>query len=135
MLRKTLSILPLVCLALAGCDDRIHVNRSDKIFTKGLVVDKMYIAPQSFGVVQFQSSDYPNLYATSQTKEMYLIVLEVSEYSNHCNCTERFRTVYSTTPSLFAEVEAGTELDTEGNPNIKLMKVSLCDNQTKLPTK
>ncbi len=109
-------IFVLLIFFLYGCDEVITIRSGEQSVKSGIVIEKIYVSPKSFGVEKIQETG-KNTFVISQTKEMYLILLENKQNSKTGVIKER--SIYSVPKPVFLEIQAGDQLDIESNREIK----------------
>ena len=116
---RTLMMFMIGAGLMAGCDGFVY-NQS--VITKGKVVDKNYVLPQTIRLYTPGNQNAKNQVSVcTETLEFYLVTIESGKTDTVINQSNR--SIYIVTPAVFAELEIGKEIDVTGNPNIKLADI------------
>lgn len=113
-------LMSMVCVGvLAGCDGYVY---NQPVITKGKVVDKNYVLPQTVSLYTPSKQGNKNpVSVCTETEEFYLITIESGKTDTVINQSNR--SIYIVTPAIFAELEVGKDIDVTGNPGIKLATI------------
>lgn len=97
---------------VAGCGDEYNIPNPP--LTKGLVINKEFIASKSFPIVNVLYTDNHMIMVYESTPEMYLISIQVQDSNKKVYKTYN-RSYYKVSPALFEELQIGQEVDFKDN--------------------
>ena len=112
MKRLFAGILAASLIFVAGCSDEYNIPNPP--LTKVVVINKEFIASQSFPVAGVLRRTNSTIQVYESTPEMYLISIQTQEGTRGGYKIYK-RSYYKVSPMLFGELQIGQEVDFKDN--------------------